>query len=372
MTGRTSRLVAIALLGIVGGIAWFTLPGGDERPSRDGSEVVDGNVDIASRTVEAFAITYREDVFTEEGTTSMTERVLVRRPFDAVVSSEAGANVSRLGRFAIGDTALAVPPGIPDADLRPSHVLPEAIEHGAAERREVREVVGRRCRVFRTGDAIEPGVIVSIEDADSVTDVCVDGAGLVLESVILEDDEIVRRRVATEVDTTPAVSDEDFDAPEPRGDPRQVGSVQDLRDDSRLPGEEFWQLSSAPARFELEGRFAVVPPGQPGFSDVAVSGQVVTFLSEVWTDGIDVIVIEQGATRGAKPFEPDPQAIAVPRAGDLTDGELRLSLRMSEVRFLTGGVRFVRVRGTVPPSRLVEIAGELEATEGGPLQLAER
>ena len=84
---------------------------------------------------------------------------------------------------------------------------------------------------------------------------------------------------------------------------------------------------------------------------------------------MDVLVIDQGASRGGnEPFAEDPNARVV-GAGDLGRAELIYSLRASQVRALTGGPRFVRVRGTLAPSRLLAIARSLEATKGGPLRV---
>ena len=56
------------------------------------------------------------------------------------------------------------------------------------------------------------------------------------------------------------------------------------------------------------GRYSVVLPGQPGFSDITARTSVLTFLSEVWVKGPDLVVIDQGASEGAKPFAPEEKS----------------------------------------------------------------
>jgi hypothetical protein len=372
---RPRTFVLAAGLIVTGVIAYVVFPSDEgAEPGREGSRIVDARVVVASRSLQRYAISYVVETHTDAGTTSVREDTLVRRPFDARVvaraSSGATETLSAFGRYAIRGQVSYVPPGPPSADLRPDAVVADAVEDGYAEVRETREVIGRPCRVHRFGDGAEAGALAPLEEADTYTDVCVDAKGLVLEEVTFDGRDIVRRRIAEEIDERPRIDRERFDLPEPEEDPQKIGSVKELAEDSRLPGGRFWQLTDAPKGFEPMGRYAVVPPAQPGFTDITARGNVISFLSMVYTNGSDVLVIDQGATQGAAPFAPDPHARRV-RAGDLGRGELRYSLRESEVRFLTGGVRFVTVRGTLPPSRLLAIARSLEAVEGGPLRVKE-
>jgi hypothetical protein len=222
--------------------------------------------------------------------------------------------------------------------------------------------------VYRIGASSSAPNLPPLREADDVTEVCVDEAGLVLEEVTYDGAEVSRRRVAVDVSERPRVPNDELDVPKPKGDPRQVGSVQQLENDSRLPGETFWVLGEEPKGFRFRGRYSVVPAGQPGFTDPTARGSVITFVSEVWTDGIDILVIDQGATQGDAPFADDPNAKEVD-GGELGDGELLYSLFASEARFKMPGTRFVRVRGTLPPSDLVDIARTMEGVPGGPLRV---
>jgi hypothetical protein len=357
-------LVAALAIAAVVAIVYVTLPGED---ARSGSSVVeDERVDVGSRSLRTYAVTYRDESRVGDDVSTSTSKTVVRRPFDARVN----ANVTTFTRTSINDAAFWLPPGPPDADRRPEAVLREAVRDGRAEVREVRRVARRLCRVYRIGASSSAPSLPELEDADEPTDVCIDAAGLILEEVTYDGEDVVRRRVATSVDTSPRIADDTFDVRKPKGDPKQVGSVQELEDDSRLPGGTFWQLDEPPDGFEFGGRYAVVPAGQPGFTDPTARGSIITFVSEVWQDGEDILVIDQGATQSAEPFTDDPDARTV-RAGALGKGELLYSLFASEVRFRTKGTRFVIVRGTLAPSRLLEIAERLEGVAEGPLRVKE-
>jgi hypothetical protein len=135
--------------------------------------------------------------------------------------------------------------------------------------------------------------------------------------------------------------------------------------DSRPPGE-FWEFERPPKGFEHHGRYAVVPP-QTGFDDPRQRQQLIAFTSDVWVDGVDAIVVEQGATLGGTaPFVADPNGVNL-RFGSLGRGQLVYGLISTEVRVLKEGGKFVRVTGTVAPSRLVAAAGSLQKKAGGEL-----
>ena len=360
---QRQMLVAAVLFAVIAAAAWLARPRPDPRA---GSEVVRGaTVDVGRRTPDRYRIAYRTEVRSDGEVTESRSTVIVDRPF----ASRAGVSVDSFGRHAERQTSFWMPPGPSAADRRPDAVLDDATREGYVDPREVRRVAGRLCRVFRAGASSISPSLPPLDHADELTDVCVDEAGLVLEEVSFgASEEITRRTIATSVDEHPRLAGS-IKAPKPHGDPRQVGSLLELEPDSRLPGDEFWELRDPPDGFERRGRYSVVPAGQPGFSDPTARSTVITFVAEVWTRGPDVLVIEQGATQGAEPFTTDPNARRV-EAGTLGKGELRYSMLASEVRFLTGGTRFVRVRGTVSPSAPLDVADDLRAVAGGPLRVA--
>jgi hypothetical protein len=91
-------------------------------------------------------------------------------------------------------------------------------------------------------------------------------------------------------------------------------------------------------------------------------------VSDVYVDDRDeVVVVEQGSTlAGGKPFAPEPTATPVD-LGSLGRGEQIVSLGASVVRADLGGGAYVRIAGTAPPDRLVELARALVARPGGAL-----
>ena len=326
--------VVVALFGLIAVASFVLRPRTDPR---DGSTVVtSGSVKIGQRVPERYRIVYRTQDF-ETGSPDRRRELLVHRPFE----SRTDDAVNAFGRSGVGPSSFYVPPGPPSGDLRPDAVLADAVRDGYAQKRELRRVAGRLCRVFRVGSESTAGSLPLVADGEQPTDVCVDEAGLVLEEVAYDGDEMTRRRVAETVREGARGANDAFAVERPDADPRTVGSVQELESDSRLPGGTFWELKDRPKGFESRGRYAVVPAGQPGFSDPTARSSVISFVSEVWTDGPDVFVLEQGATQGALPFADDPDAIEV-KAGD--SGRVSCSTPWSRARRASGRRGPVRPR----------------------------
>ncbi|MEX2539954.1 MAG: hypothetical protein WD646_15005 [Actinomycetota bacterium] len=301
----------------------------------------------------------------------------MNRPFNARVDSRGGpppgerkisVTTNSFGRLQVRDDVLAVPPDVPSVDRRPDAAIEEMVRRGYAEQRERRRVAGRVCRVYRvSGDSSSTELVPVHRAGGDHTDVCIDATGLVLEEAAFADETLSSRRVAVSVDERPSVDEDLFDLDEPTLGVREGGgSLQEVDPGSRLPGGPFWDLRQAPDGFEKRGRFAVIPP-QPGFDDPVQRNSIITLMTDVWTDGIDVLTVERGATQGGvKPFEDDPNARRVD-LGELGSGELRYGLRTSEVRVRTTGGRFVRVAGTLSGARLIAVARALEPMPEGPL-----
>src|SRR5947208_12140993 len=120
----------------------------------------------------------------------------------------------------------------------------------------------------------------------SYTDLCIDGAGLVLEEVSFSSGKILLRRLAVEVDENPTLADSLFGV---KGTPIDVrsggGTIRALTPGSRTPGS-FWELPSAPAGFAHMGRYAVIPP-QAALANPQQRGSIVATVDDVWVDGPD-------------------------------------------------------------------------------------
>jgi hypothetical protein len=375
---RRWTLVAIAVLLLVGFVVYVRRPTADLRTGS--LEVSTGRVDIASRVPRSYRIVYRSESRAGDDVVVNTDEVVVDRPFDARSQTRAATagsktrakTVNAFGRLATDRTVLAVGPSPASLDRRADVFFPAAVEDGFAAARELRRIANRTCRIFRIAGSSATPSLEKVSDADDdYSEVCVDEAGLILEELGVVDGKLLTRRIATRVDEDPKVDDGIFDLGAPTLGVRQGGgSVRRMADDSRPPGNPFWEPEDAPGGFRHRGRYAVVPP-QSGFDDPTQRSQLIAFTSDVWVDGRDAIVVEQGATLGgSEPFEEDLSSEFVD-VGDIGEGELVYGYITTEVRFLLGGGRFVRVFGTVEPKRLLAMARSLEEKEGGTLVFAD-
>lgn len=334
-----------------------------------------------------YRVTYRVETYAGGEEVVHTESLEVDRPFLSRVELRAGpppgerliaertASFARFGISHDGEsTVLMVPPALAGSDLRPEPSLPQAEEEGLVERREVREVVGRRCQVRRAGGPASTGELVPLgaEGDGTYADLCFDAAGLLLEELWVQDGAVLRRRVATRVDDAPTFDDDHFALGEvdPLTFDEGGGSTRPVDPESR-PGGITWELPAnmppALVGFERLGRYAVVPPRlemeiDPGEPNRRRTAGIV----DVWVRGIDVVFVDQGGTTGSEPpFDRHPHGRQV-ELGRLDLGEAFLDLRATEVRTAFTDGSFVRVYGTVTLDALLQIARALEpATDEG-------
>ena len=372
---RRKRLIALALVLALAAIAVYVLRPGPNL--REGSvELSSGTVRVGERNPDSYRVVYRIESRAGGELVVSTERLFVRRPFESRQESWSGpppgtrrtsTSINAFGRIRFNDATFNVAPAPAPQDRRVDTSLEEAERGGYLDVRELRRVAGRTCRIHRIAGEGQSGSLLRLDDdAETYTDICLDEAGLLLEEVTVVDGDLLSRKVASEVDESPELNDGMFRAGETELEVRQGGgSVKQAQPASRPPGT-FWELPAQPRGFERRGRYAVIPP-QAGFDDPTQRSGIITFVTDVWVRGIDVLVVEQGATLGGRdPFAADPNARKV-RVGDLGHGEVLYGLRTSEVRVLRKGGKFVRVFGTLEPSRLLAIARSLEEQPGGEL-----
>lgn len=372
---RRKRLVALALVLVLAAVAAYVLRPGPNL--REGSvELSSGTMRIGERKPDAYSIIYRLESHAGGEDVVSTERLWVRRPFESRVESWSGAppgtkrtstSINAFGRIRFNEATFNVAPAPAPQDRRVDVALEEAERGGYVDVRELRRVADRKCRVLRIAGEGQSGSLLRFEDdAETYTDVCLDEAGLALEEANIVDGKLLTRKLAVEVDESPKLDDAMFRAGEAKLTVRQGGgSVKEAEPTSRPPGT-FWELPEDPPGFERVGRYAVIPP-QAGFEDPTQRAGILAFTSDVWVLGIDVLVIEQGATLGGRDaFAPDPDARKVD-VGDLGRGEVVYGLRTNEIRVLRKGGQFVRVFGTLEPSRLLAFARSLEEQPGDEL-----
>lgn len=354
----------------------------DETIERVGSEEVEGGepVEITDEP-EGYRITYRNVI---RGSSHVVEEITVRRPFwSETVSSGPDGEVVNVQRQGFGrlitdadedePLVFAIGPASATTDLRIANVVEEALDRGWLERREVREVIGRRCQVYRAGTTFVGGVLMPPGDpAEEYADACFDDRGLLLEEWWVVDGRALRHRVATEVaERAPPDLGRDWsDLATTMGVEKGGGSIRRVRPDSAPPGA-FFVLADAPPEFEHLGRFTVVPPQASSFADDSDRGHVAASTADVWRRGADLLVVDQGGTLGGfAVYKPDPDNRTADVAG-LGEVELVVSLTANEVRLHREVGRYVRVVGTLPHDDLLAVMGSLVETEGTGLVVEE-
>ncbi len=383
-------VAAVVVVG-AGGIGLAGLLRGDDGPpkrrplgilTRDGSVVVPGGpvVEIA-RTPASYRIVYRLEEAAPGKVEYRTDEVNVRRPFESRLETRSGRPPGRktetfqAARFTkrVTDTGGSVPlvlelgPEVPPSDVRLAPVLDDALAARRIIRREVREIKGRRCQVYRSGGYLSAPELRA-PTKDEYADSCVDDAGLVLEEVLWSGTSMLSRRVAVEVQEDVVLSDELFpDLPPTATAASGGGAVSKLKDGSEPPGE-FLVLDAPPAGFEHRGRYSVIPAQQQS-AEPTEESSVLAGVVDVWVRGFDLLLVDQGATlRGQPPFV---MAEDSPRIdlGPFGPGEVRLSALGSDVRALRTGGRYVRVAGTLPIEELAAVARSLRTGPGGTFEL---
>lgn len=338
-----------------------------DRIGRDGSTVVDGADDVEiGAPLDAYAITYRVEELAGDEVQTTTATLIVQRPFRSRLEIRDGETVvqRRVADFAYlaeqpgdGDpTVFAAVPAPAPNDVRADLAVDDA---GG----EVRRVAGRECQVHALGAPLMDGDVVEGDTTES----CIDADGLLLEEVVTDGDLITARWVATDVDTSPTIVDDDFffGGVEPLPAAAGGGSVQEVMPTSQSLGT-FFELDDPPAGFTHRGRYAVVPPQLANPDDPETRAQVIAAVVDVFERGRDVVVIDQGGTLGqVPPFGADPNGVLVDDIGEV--GALGESIRTAaggEIRVLRPPGRYVRVAGTLPVADLVAIARSLRAVEG--------
>ncbi|MEA3055260.1 MAG: hypothetical protein QOD30_692 [Actinomycetota bacterium] len=363
-------LLAVALLGACGGGG-----GNDDDTShttptigRAGSTAVTTTAHVViGAPPDTYEVHYRiEEVHRGRSETS-TARLLVDAPFrsrleirrsTALVSLRV-ADLHYLGTRTTSGANVLTPSPRPAVDA----VRADLVLHD--ESGDVRSVAGRECEMHQLGAPLldNDGTYVA---GDSV-DVCVDHDGLVLEQLERVDGVLTRRWIATAVDATAVVTDDDVHLAgvAARAAKDGGGSVQAIEPSSAPPGS-FWQLDAPPAGFTRVGRYAVVPPQGARPDDENTRSQVLAGIVDVFVRGSDVLVIDQGGTLGQVP----PPLPTVTGSAGVDLGALAKAAESyampwgAEVRALLPPGRYVLVSGTLPSGDLIAVARQLHEIQG--------
>jgi hypothetical protein len=321
---------------------------------------------------------------TTPGLAPSSEQIWVRRPFESVDETLAGASgqglpylttVTRLGREVLRagggqPTELSMTVTPPPVDVRLDGIVADGVRAGrlALEGREV--VAGRRCVVVRSARSLRSGPLQPLRAGPTYVDTCVDADGLVLDERTVRQGRVVsERRAVTVAEGAEAASGGDFTlsgalTPEDEGG----GAISALAAGSLPPGRS-WVLVRPPAGFVHLGRYAVEPPQPQAFSEAGSgpggdpTGSLVVAVDDVFVRGPDVIVIEEGEALNGARF-PAPAGGVTVDLGVLGRGQLLLSAVGTTVNAEpAAGTRFVRVTGTVSPEELVAVARSLSPVD---------
>lgn len=320
-----------------------------------------------------YRITYLVDV---AGSPATTEVISASPPFAARTEIYRGQGTDgepideRESGFAVlatrssGQDAVVLRPPPGSAGSRPGAALRDAERLGLVERRELREVAGRRCQVWRTGDAEGAAPFVAPVGTGFI-DLCVDADGLLLEEWHEEGGRGVLQRVAIDVEVGPVETAaleqlaREQTVPAAKGG----GSVRPVDPASRPVGE-FLEVPSPPVGFELQGRYSVVPP-QPELTDPLLRSRATASTIDVFVRGTDLVVVEVGGVLNkSAPWEADPRYPDVDLGDLLGQGEVLIGTSAAEVRALLPQGRFVRVYGTVDVATLTAVARSMVAVTG--------
>lgn len=315
-----------------------------------------------------------------------TDRVEVRPPFESRLETAVGippggaavsVQIAQRDTLRIGGVdeplTIARVPGLAPSTIRIAPVLDDAIAAGLLEPREQREVIGRRCQVYRSGSTLGAGPLVPITEGE-FADSCIDAQGLLLEETLFVDGEASFRRTAVEVDLDHEPADDTFDTGEISAPVDQGGGAVTRAEPDSRPEGPFFELpdDAVPAGFSRVGRFSVIPPQPEKFSDPTLRDSIIAGVVDLFTDDQgDLVAVYQGGTLGqVQAFTPLDFAQPV-AATALGEGKLALSALGTELRFALDPGRFVHVYGTVGVDVLTGVADALVETEGTGLVLVD-
>lgn len=360
-------VVAVALGALFVIAPWSS----DDDGPRAGSDDLGTGSPLELRDVPvAYQITYR----VQDGSSATAERLTVQRPFDSRLETWTGSRpagepatteIASFGRTsrttAEGQRlAVAVPPGLASADVRLDGVLDRAVEQGVLDAREQRRVIGRTCQVYRTGQSLRL-VELKAPTATAFVDVCIDDSGLVLEEV-----DGARRRIATDLDLSPEITDETFDVGDRTVSVSQGGGVVAEMSENSRPPSAFFELGDD-LPLDRIGRYAIVPPQPEAFTDPMQRGRRVAGLADVLAEGPDVITVERGGSLGGGDVIGPLEGATEVDLGELGTGKLVLTSGGGELSVAQGRGRYVRVSGTVSVAELTAVARGLHEVDGGTL-----
>jgi hypothetical protein len=365
-------LYAVAVLVVAGVVGNFAVHHWPKSYGRAGSRVVSSDAPFRiGKVPSSYYAVYKVD--TRAGGTPVitTEKTWVNRPFESRVETWSGTKRLSVRQSAFGaltnvnpnatPLSIAVPPNLASGDLRVDDALADAVKHHVIVKRERRNVYGRVCQVYRAGGPVSAGDLTKYKKGSKeYADFCVDRDGLVIEEWWVRDNAPLRRRVATYV-YVGHVRRSLFKITIPQQVGIDKGSIEQVPDTGAL--QKLWALPQAPKGFVHLGRFLVVLPSGASANPTPLPQAPTSSVTDVYTSGADLVVVDQDPSLEAAAAAENRTTIPITIKG-FRRVVLILDARENEVRAETPDGSFIRVAGTLPPSRLIALASSLQLVGG--------
>jgi hypothetical protein len=363
-------IVVATAFGALGFYSWWSA----RTSPRAGSAEVSGPPIRVTKVASSYRALYRVENRARDLVVT-TERVWFRRPFQSRVETYRGpppgaallsTRQSAFGVLTSRGSAqplnIAAPPSLASGDVRVDAILRTALNDRTIVRRERRQVYGRACQVYRAGGPISAGDLERyVPGIGNFADFCVDRNGIVVEEAWTLKGRLIQRRVAIDVRINPPISSKIFRIDVPPSREIDRGAV--VRTKNRdTPG--LWVLPDTPKGFELLGRYGVVISSAaiPNTGGQA-AGPGPASTSDVYVRGPDLLVVDQDPS--LLPFiRQESRPVRSVRVPHLHNAKLIVDARMSEVRGIAPDGSVVRILGTLPPSKLLDLARRLRPSEG--------
>lgn len=303
------------------------------------------------------------------GTTVRTEILEVRRPWQSRLTTRDGAppggEVTDVlqGDFGALDlrptdgeeSVLVLQPDLAPSDLRLDVDLAALVRAGGVEVRERRRVAGEPCQVYRSTAPPQGQTIGKLSsDSEDVVDSCVDRHGIIREQLVWFGDKLLLRRRAVEVDLDPRIGAHELDVEAKSTTPTELGggALAVVRPED-VPATAY-HLDKPPPGFTLQARYAVAPTMPPTSTGMPSGNRRSSFV-DAWTDGVDVLLLDQGGlTFAGDALGPNALASKVD-LGPLGQGRSVPGARFSQVSISSKDGTYVRLLGTLPVERLVAL-----------------
>ncbi|MEN3271586.1 MAG: hypothetical protein V7636_347 [Actinomycetota bacterium] len=324
----------------------------------------------------SYRIVWRVDAGNPVGTAVRTETFEVNRPWQSRLTTREGkppgkvvsdVQQSDFGKLVLrptdeAETVLVVQPDLAASDLRLDVDLDALVRARGVEVRERRKIAGEPCQVYRTTAPLQGQTIGTVPSkSGDIVDSCVDRHGLILEQLIWFRDKLLLRRRATSVDLHPRIGRHELDVKSKATVPTSMGGGAIGEVEAKDLPKGSYVLDAPPTGFRLKGHYAVAPSAPPSSNGTPTANRRSSFV-DVWTNGVDALLLDQGGlTFKGDALGPNPLSAPVD-LGPLGSGRSAPGARFSQVAITRKDGTFVRLLGTLPVSRLVELMKMLRRT----------